>query len=82
MVKGDGPDLFGRNWLGHIKLDWQEIKYLQQSPLQTSHEAVFHGGLGALHDYQATVVMDPNAGPHFGKLNLSTMHTGDWWRKS
>ena len=48
VVKGDGPDLFGRNWLDHIRLDWQEIKYLQQNPLQTvlkRHEDVFHGGL-------------------------------------
>ena len=51
MVKRDGPDVFGSNWLDHIRLDWQEIKYLQQSPLQTvlkRHKAVFHGGLGAL----------------------------------
>ena len=70
VVKGDGPDLFGRNWLDHIRLDWQEIKYLQQSPLQSvlkGHEAVFHGGLGALKGYQATIVVDPNARPRFWK---------------
>ena len=70
VVKGDVPDLFGRNRLDHIRLDWQEIKYLQQSPLQTMlkrHEAVFHGGLGALRGYQATIVVDPNARPCFWK---------------
>ena len=49
VYKEDGPDLFGRNWLDHIRLDWQEIKYLQQSPLQSvlkSHEAIFMVGWG------------------------------------
>ena len=70
VVKGDGPDLFGRNWLDHIRLDWQEIKYLQQNALQTvlkRHEAVFHGGLGVLRGYQATIVVDPNVRPRFWK---------------
>ena len=31
------------------------------------HEAVFHGGLGALRGYQATIVVDPNARPRFWK---------------
>ena len=71
VVKGNGPDLFGRNWLDHIRLNWQEIKFLQQSPLQSvlkSREAVFHGGLGALKGYQATIVVDPNARPQFWKV--------------
>ena len=25
VVKGKGPCLLGRNWLTHIKLDWQHI---------------------------------------------------------
>jgi len=26
VVAGDGPSLFGRNWLQHIQLDWKSIK--------------------------------------------------------
>ena len=28
VVKGTGPSLFGRNWLNHIRLEWQEINYV------------------------------------------------------
>ena len=36
VVEGDGPSLFGRNWLKQIKLDWKEIHVhlLQSKPLQ------------------------------------------------
>ena len=26
VVKGNGPSLMGRNWLHHIKLNWQSLK--------------------------------------------------------
>ena len=35
VVKGKGPSLFGRDWLKVIKLDWQGIYSLQESPLDT-----------------------------------------------
>ena len=28
VVDGDGPSLFGRNWLSSITLDWKSIKHL------------------------------------------------------
>ena len=28
IVKGDGPSLFGRDWLLHIPLDWKEIAFI------------------------------------------------------
>ena len=33
VVEGDGPSLFGRNWLEHIKLNWKEIHFLHSKPL-------------------------------------------------
>lgn len=44
VVKGEGPSLFGRNWLNHIRLDWHEIYTVHASPLQATlrkHAAVF-----------------------------------------
>ena len=34
-----------------------------------SHEAVFHGGLGALEGYQARILVDPDATPRFSKAH-------------
>ena len=28
IVKGDGPSLFGRDWLLYIPLDWKEIAFI------------------------------------------------------
>ena len=71
VVKGEGPTLFGRNWLQSVILDWQEINYMhEQSPLSSvlrSHEAVFQGGLGTLKGQKAKILVDPQAQPLFFK---------------
>ena len=49
VVKGKGPSLFGRDWLKVIKLDWQGIYSLQESPLDTllsQYQEVFEWVLG------------------------------------
>ena len=33
VIKGNGPSLFGRNWLEKIKLNWPEIHKLQEDPV-------------------------------------------------
>ena len=33
VVKGEGPSLLGRNWLGEVKLNWHEIFWLQNESL-------------------------------------------------
>ena len=70
IVQGDGPTLLGRNWLTHIKLDWQRIHHLAQEPLQSvlqSHEAVFENGLGTLKDHEVSITVDSQATPRFCK---------------
>ena len=72
VVKGTGPTLLGRNWMEHIRLDWQQINLIQLGSLQAvlrSHKAVFQGGLGALHGYQARILVDPDATPRFSKAH-------------
>ena len=35
IVKGDGPSLFGRDWLLYIPLDWKEITFIQDEPIKS-----------------------------------------------
>ena len=51
VVEGIGPNLFGRNWLTHIRLIWQEINYVPGDavqPVLDKHPSVFQEGLGKL----------------------------------
>ena len=44
VVKGEGPNLLGRNWLGVLKLDWHEIFWLHNASLKEvldKHKAAF-----------------------------------------
>ena len=64
VVQGQGPSLFGRNWLEKIKLDWNSIHTLQNisvSPLLDKYAPLFADKLGLLQsatklyvDLQAT----------------------------
>ena len=70
VVEGSGPSLLGRNWLKHIVLDWQEIRYLSNMPLQAvldNHRSVFQEGLGTLKNFEAKIHVDPKANPRFCK---------------
>ena len=70
VVKGEGPSLFGRNWLEQIRLDWQEIYCLRPKSLQSvlqRHRALFQEGLGTLQGHKVKIVTDPEATPRFCK---------------
>ena len=73
IVAGDGPNLFGRNWLRAIRLDWSKIHRLEEKPspklhdiLQT-HETVFREELGQLKGVKATLHLKPEITPKFCK---------------
>ena len=72
VVKGTGPNLLGRWWMKHIKLDWAEIKHLanHSQPLTLEymlqkHKGVFKEELGTLKGFQATIHVPDNAAPRF-----------------
>ena len=70
VVKGDGPSLFGRNWLNHIRLEWHEIYNFHTSSLQATlqkHGAVFKEGLGTLKGFKAKILVEDGATPRFSK---------------
>ncbi len=70
VLSGDGPSLFGRNWLESIQLDWKQIHQVQGSTLQEvlgRHQDVFQEGLGTMKGYEAKIYVDPEARPRFCK---------------
>ena len=73
VVAGRGPSLMGRDWLLHIRLDWQSIHSLEAvsiTSLQTvlsNHTAVFADNLGCVKGVKAKIYVDPEARPRFCK---------------
>ena len=73
VVGGEGPSLFGRNWLRYIQLDWKKIsavRAVKVKPIEAviqQHQSLFTEGLGTVHPYKATLHVDSNATPRFFK---------------
>ena len=69
VVEGDGPSLFGRNWLGDIQLDWGSIKKLRAplDELLEEYEEVFRPELGTLKGIKAKLEVKAKARPRFHK---------------
>ena len=73
MIAGDGPSLFGRNWLNHITLDWRNVFAVRNTRLGAlhvlmhRHQELFSEGLGTVKPYKATLQVQPGAKPRFFK---------------
>ena len=70
IVKGEGPSLFGRNWLSKIKLDWCAINQVTSQVYQKvvdKYPEVFKDELGSLIGTKAKIHVDPQATPKFFK---------------
>ena len=74
VVGGEGPPLFGRDWLKHVKLDWQTIGLTALSggvarvqDLLHKYPAVFSEKLGQMKHHQATLHVPASATPVFCK---------------
>ena len=71
VLKDKGPTLLGRDWLHHLKLDWQRLNTVRQHTdrrLQTilsEHAEVFKDELGAVREVKVQIHVKPNAQPHF-----------------
>ena len=51
VLEGDGPSLFGRDWLSAFRLDWKSINRVEREKLASvlnKHQALFEEGLGTL----------------------------------
>ena len=72
VVEGDGPSLFGRNWLKYLRLDWNKIAIIQPGEnaleeLLQKHQEVFRDELGTVSSFQASLQMKTDATPKFFK---------------
>ena len=70
VVAGDGPSLWGRDWLAAIQLNWAHIKQVRTGlePLLQKYSEVFQEELGTLKGIEAKLVVKENAVPKFHKL--------------
>ena len=73
VVAGEGPSLFGRDWLRVLRLDWEHLNTIQSAgtetlqPLLKRHAEVFKDELGLVRDAPAKIHVDPSVQPRFCK---------------
>jgi hypothetical protein len=67
IVPHEGPALFGRDWFGKLRLDWQEIKSLRScnamslNDLLETHNELFSPGIGTLKHVKGPVTVNSDA---------------------
>ena len=71
VVSGDGPNLLGRDWLNHLKLDWQTIYNVKVNQalkdMLHKHRMLFSNELGTLQGTKVTLQVDASVQPKFCK---------------
>ena len=72
VVEGQGPSLFGRNWLEKVKLDWTEIakvnsvtSTIKVERLLEQYKDVVQDQLGYYKNVKAKLYLKPDAVPKF-----------------
>ena len=66
ILKGNGPNLFGRNWL---KLNWGSIKKIScdLDSMLSRHQSVFKDELGTMQGVKAKLFVEPESKLKFFK---------------
>ena len=70
VLKGNGPNLIGRNWLENICLNWESIKRLAKPNIDNvlnKYDDLFTEELGELKGVTAKIYVDPSTKPIFCK---------------
>lgn len=70
VVEGDGPSLFGRNWLKHIRLNWLRIGSIHHTSIKDviiSYPEVFKCDVSKFTGPPVKLHIDPAAHPRFFK---------------
>jgi len=77
VIKGNGPNLMGRDWLAKFQLDWQNIYQLNLANkidnLLVRFESIFKDELGTVRDVKAHIQQNPNSEPWFHKARTVPM---------
>lgn len=80
IVEGDGPSLFGRNWLAKLKLNWKSIKFTKEADDIVIEELirkyeVFSDDLGTVKGITAKLkVKTDSTSKFFSNPELYLMH--------
>ena len=66
-MAGEGPTLFGRNWLQLIQLDWKDIQYMTTAIdiLLQKYEILFKDELETMKNIQVRLCVKSHACPKF-----------------
>ena len=80
MVRSKGPNLFGRNWMEAIKLNWDSCRicvnpekvHSQLKKVLDAHKEVLAEDLGTLKDTKAKIYLKEGAQPKFVKARPVT----------
>jgi hypothetical protein len=76
VIRGDGPNLFGRDWLKVIRINWSQIFKVEAKQQVKNHgmqrvleatKEVFQDELGTLHAMEAKIYVDEKATPRYFK---------------
>ena len=69
ILEGNGPSLFGRDWLSHIRLNWSEIFHigLVIEEVIAKYQTIFDSQTGSLKGLQASLKMHTDVTPKFLK---------------
>ena len=78
VVPHHGPALFGRDWLGKLRLNWQEIKTIRSTTcnstslndLLETHKELFSPGVGTFKHIKGSVTVNSDAKPVFLKARI------------
>ena len=71
VVEGDGPSLFGRNWLREIKLNWKALGIARigagtrAEELVKEYEELFNSNLGTIQGFKASLKLKEGTTPTF-----------------
>ena len=71
VIKDNGPNLMGCDWLAKFQLDWQNIFQLRSlstiEKLLTKFESIFKDELSTVKDIKVHIQLNPNSKPKFHK---------------
>ena len=70
ILEGNGPTLFGGNWLSYIRLNWSDICHIGFGVEELSHikiSKVFSAQTGSLKGVQASISIHSDVTPKFLK---------------
>ena len=72
VVHGTGPNLLGREWMEHLKLDWSTVDHIDSVDCARLFPEQFRKGLGKLKGVEAKLYVDNKVMSRCFKLSCSS----------